>query len=262
MSNPLLSRIQVPGQSFVLPSRGLFYGAGVLDEAAKDGVVHVHPLTSYDEIVMRNADNLISGSAMYDVIRRRVPSILIPEQLFAKDMDFLFVCLRSVTYGNQMEIPFRHNCKEKPPEHKYEVELLELIRDTVRLDPTTASEVYKVTLPNGQVVSLHPVTFRDSLEFDSAMMKAIDDDSFDEEVLADLTLRHLSLSISQVDEVTDPALIYEWMQGISAGWRKLITDEIEKISGWGVRLKLETECKECGEHIDVDVWTHPANFFM
>ena len=40
-NNPLLQKIRLPGRIFQLPSRGLFYKNGELDESVKNGEIHV-----------------------------------------------------------------------------------------------------------------------------------------------------------------------------------------------------------------------------
>ena len=56
--NPLLERIKLPGDSFALPSGGLFYGEGVLDPSVSNAEIHVHPMTTLDEITMKSPDLL------------------------------------------------------------------------------------------------------------------------------------------------------------------------------------------------------------
>lgn len=42
--NPLLSRIQMPGETFALPSGGVFYTHGELDDSVVNAEVRVHPI--------------------------------------------------------------------------------------------------------------------------------------------------------------------------------------------------------------------------
>jgi len=46
--NPLLAAIKMPGRVFQLPSRGIFYKDGELDETCKNGEIHVQPLSALD----------------------------------------------------------------------------------------------------------------------------------------------------------------------------------------------------------------------
>ena len=100
------------GSTFQLPSRGLFYKKGELRDDVEMGEVHVHPMSAYDEILMKSPDQLYSGESVDKVFRRCIPQILNPSELISKDVDFLLVCLRQVTYGNDMEVTYTHSCED------------------------------------------------------------------------------------------------------------------------------------------------------
>ena len=55
-TNPLLSKVKLPGRVFQLPSLGAFYQNGELDPAVKDGELHIHPMTALTEINLKNPD--------------------------------------------------------------------------------------------------------------------------------------------------------------------------------------------------------------
>jgi len=87
--NPLLTRVEMPGSTFQLPSRGLFYDNGELRDDVEMGEVHVHPMSAFDEILMKTPDALFSGEAVHKVFLRCIPQVLQPVELLAKDVDFL-----------------------------------------------------------------------------------------------------------------------------------------------------------------------------
>ena len=89
-SNPLLERIRIPGETFTLPSQGIFYKNGELDDDSKNGEVYIYPMVTYDEIVLKTPDKLFSGEAITEVFQRCVPQIKKPMELLAKDVDFIF----------------------------------------------------------------------------------------------------------------------------------------------------------------------------
>lgn len=109
-NNPLLDKIKLPGRKFRLPSRGLFYTGGEIDENTVDGEVEVFSMTAIDEINLRTPDLLFSGEAIERVFTRCIPQIHKPLDLIGKDVDFLLSCLRVVSYGNEIEI--NHQCPE------------------------------------------------------------------------------------------------------------------------------------------------------
>ena len=56
--NPLLARVEMPGSTFQLPSRGLFYNNDELRGDVEMGEVHISPMSAYDEILMKSPDHL------------------------------------------------------------------------------------------------------------------------------------------------------------------------------------------------------------
>jgi len=254
--NPLLSRVQMPGSTFQLPSRGLFYNNGELRDDVEVGEVHVHPMSAFDEILMKSPDHLFSGEAVEKVFTRCIPQILKPTDLLAKDVDFLLVCLRQVTFGNELEIKYTHTCKDAKTQ-SYTVHLSDFLSSTKKLDPTTIGESYTVTLENGQVVKLHPSKFKDILE----MYQGTEGDITVEEELNLATLV-ISSVISSVDDVTDPTHIKEWVKQISAGLIHTLSDKIEKVSDFGTDFTFTTTCKDCGEKVEIQTPVNPISFFM
>ena len=65
--NPLLSKLNMPGATFKLPSCGLFYTSGEITPDVVDGEVHVQPMTGYDELLLKSPDMLFSGQGVNKV---------------------------------------------------------------------------------------------------------------------------------------------------------------------------------------------------
>ena len=108
--NPLLQKIRLPGRIFQLPSRGLFYNNGELENTVKDGEIHVHAMSAFAEIHMKNPDQLFSGQAVDTVFRECVRGVVEPTKLLAKDVDAILMFLRTVTYGPNYEFTAKHTC--------------------------------------------------------------------------------------------------------------------------------------------------------
>ena len=107
--NPLLKRKnKFPGETYRLPSKGLLYFNGELDEEVKDGEVIIYPMTTLDEIYMKTPDMLFQGTAIDTVFKRCIPQIKQPLNLLSNDVDYLLAALRKVSYGNHILI--NHNC--------------------------------------------------------------------------------------------------------------------------------------------------------
>lgn len=261
--NPLLSRIQIPGETFKLPSCGVFYNNGELSPRVKDAEVHVHPMTVLDEIVIKTPDMLFSGKAVHEVFKRCVPDIAKPEALLAKDVDFLLLCLRKVSYGDELELPHTHyQCSKRgdePKSHEYRLNVNHFIQSTKRLDPTTVKNTFRVVLPNEQVVNMQPVRFADFI----LLMQAQEQESTasPEEQVATL-VEALGNIILSVDEITNHDMILEWLRAIKPEYLNKLNEKLEETVQWGPDFKYTVECKDCGEALEVVAPLNPLAFFI
>lgn len=254
--NPLLARVEMPGSTFQLPSRGLFYQNGELREDVEMGEVHIGPMSAYDEILMKTPDQLFSGEAVTKVFGRCIQQVLKPKELLARDVDFLLVCLRQVTYGNELEINYTHSCDDAE-EQTYKILLTDFIGSTKKIDPTTIGSAYGVTMPNGQVVKLHPSKFKDVL----TMYQDTRYEITPEEEL-DMNVFIIRSVISSVDGITNERHIEEWIKTISAGWLEKLSNSIANTGDFGPDFSLKTKCKDCGKDIKIQTPVNPISFFM
>jgi len=260
--NPLLGRARMPGETFRLPSRGIFYKDGELDDQVVDGEVHVHPMTTHDEIIFKNVDKLYSGRATEDVFKRLVPHINKPLLLLAKDVDYLLIALRVITYGDEMEITYNHRCQgedgEDSKDQHYMVNIRQMMKQTKELDPTSI-ENFSVTLKNGQVVNMQPPRFIETIR----MYQATSNNNIDdEEMYIGLMLDNIAGMIVDVDGVTDIKHIRQWLDVITAGDINKLTEKVIEVSNWGTQHKSTVSCKECGKPVEVDIPLNPITFFI
>jgi hypothetical protein len=257
--NPLMEKLRIPGESFRLPSHGLFYSNSVMDESVRNGELELYPMTTIDEIVISTPDKLLSGKAISEVFAHCIPQITNTHAVLAKDVDFLLVCLRMVSFGQFMDVLYTHNC-DKAREHTYSVDLQEIIRHTKSIDPTTINQEYTCTLSNGQVVSLKPMTYGDIIDIyqSTVAMKTNEMESKDTETLIINTLISV---ISNVDGITSREHIREWATKLSLGHKKKIQEGIQAVSEWGIDMVSHQKCKDCGESVELRVSANPVSFF-
>ncbi|MGZ8924647.1 MAG: T4 family baseplate hub assembly chaperone [Nitrososphaeraceae archaeon] len=260
VQNPLLLRIKLPGETFRLPSQGLFYTNGELDSFVKNGEVEIYPMTAIDEIIISTPDKLLSGKAIEEVLSHCVPEITNARQMLAKDVDFLMVCLRRVSFGQFMEVNYTHNC-EHATEHVYSVDLQQMIRNTKAIDPTTLKDEYVCELDNGQVVRLKPMTYGDIIDLyqDTMILKV---DVTDEKSAEKLIINTMASVIKDVDGITDQEQIKEWLGKIKLGWKSKIQEAIQSATEWGIDMKSIQKCPDCGEVVELKISANPVNFFI
>lgn len=255
--NPLLERIRMPGETFRLPSGALFYptDSKILDSSVTDGEVHVHPMTALDEIALKTPDLLFSGQAVIQVFGRCIPQVLDATQLLAKDVDFLLVCLRKVSYGADMELQYTHTC-ENAKSHSYVASVDGFIKKTKRIDPSRVTSDFSVSLTNQQVVKMAPLNFGSFVE----LMQTNEQDLEPHE-LATRLYNSVSKLVASVDGVDDRSHIIEWLSKIPPLLMKQLTESIEKTTEWGPDFSLKIKCKDCGKEESVQAPLNPLAFF-
>lgn len=258
--NPLLARIQLPGEHFKLPSGGLFYTDGELSVNVKDAEVQVHPMTVLDEIMIKTPDMLFSGKAVQEVFGRCIPDVIKPNQLLAKDVDFLLLCLRKVSYGNSLEMEDVHfGCPavEDPSTHSYVVDVSSFIKNSKSMDPTTAKQHFFIELPNQQKINMTPIRFAD---FVTLMQVQDQDERTPEEQVKELC-RTLANIIVNVDEITDKQMIIEWLSVLKPEYLKLLHERLEDTIQWGPDFLYKYTCKDCEQVLEVIAPLNPLAFF-
>lgn len=256
--NPLLERARIPGETFTLPSLGLFYNNNEISDDVENGEIYIQPMVTLDEIILKSPDKLYSGAAIDEVFKRCIPQINKPMQLLAKDVDFILTALRKISFGNTSEIEFLHDC-ENAKTHNYSLDMNQFIHNTIKMDPTNATHEYTKTLNNGQILKLSPPRFLPALKIYQA---ALDDTTLNEEQLAKDILSSIASMIDRVDEITDKKMIVEWLEILNPISILEIKDIIDGIADWGTDFKTTITCKDCGEEIDITSEINPISFFF
>lgn len=260
-TNPLLDDLRLPGTTIRLPSRGLFYKNGELHPAVTDGEIYIHPMTVVDEITMKSIDKLFSGDAVTEVLLRCAPQILKPRQLLSKDIDFLLIQLRKVSYGDSIEIKYTHDCAPDPKSHSYIILCSSMKSKDV--DPSKFIANSSVTLPNGQVVSMTTPRFDDLIKIIQANNEdlTVEQRTKREVDVISSVVNGVTVTSNSTITVSDKHRIVEWVRVIPREWVAMITEKISALSEWGVEPTMTIKCKDCGADIVIPVPTNPLSFF-
>lgn len=255
--NPLLDRVMIPGETFTLPSGAIFYNNGELSEDVTNGEITVNPMTALDEIVIKTPDLLFSGKAVEQIFKRCIPQVREPLQLLAKDVDFLLICLRKVSFGDSVEVTETHTCNNAK-EHSYKLSVDYFIKKTKRIDPTTITSKYNIKLDNGQNVTLTPIKFKDYVD----LMQQFDNENSTPDQIRDATIKTLCNTITSVDEIDDKKMIREWLNKIPASYIRQISDSIYETTDWGPTYEQPVICEDCGEEFTATAPLNPIAFFI
>lgn len=268
-NNPLLQRLsKIPGTTVALPSRGLFYTNGELDDECVDGEVTILPMTTADEIMMRSPDMLFQGTAIDSVVKRCCPQIKKPLELLMGDIDYLLTELRRISYGSQIPITFECECAETDEEkekrrasgdNEYLIPIQHFIQNKKDLTPKDFNKNFKVTLSNGQKVVLQPARFSDYLK----LQQFNDPESFkDSAFLKEFVANNFTSLTKSVDEIEDKELIKEWYMELPRLEAEKIKKKIDSNDDWGIEFKYTVKCKHCNQDKDISTQLNPVYFFM
>lgn len=258
----LLDKVRrIPAEKFRLPSNGFQYPEDMFINVDV-GEIEVFPISSYDEILLKTPELLLSGQGIYEVFERKVPCIRYPKLLASKDVDFILTCLRKVTYGDTVTIDFTHDC-ENAKKHSYNIHLSEYIGRTKHLDPIQCAQLFSFTMPNDQVVVLNNIKFSDVIKLTQTSMKMENDENLNIKDIEESSIETLCAMIRSVDGVEDVEDIKEWLREIPAPYVTTIQTHIQQTaSNWGIEFVTTVKCKDCGEDIDLSPSINPVGFFM
>ena len=257
--NPLMQRVRIPGETFTLPSGGNFYTDGELSPEIENGEIHVHPMTAIDELVMKSLDKVFSGEAVKEVFERCIPGVLKPGQLSAKDVDFLLIALRKVSYGPDIDVTYTHDC-ENAEEHSYPVSLVTYIHNAQKVNPTTIKTTFSYKTESGQIVNFIPARYKDIVKLYQLQYADSNKERTTEEELRS-TLTAVCAMIRDVDGIIDREQIIEWLTSLPILWLKEICDAASNTTNWGVKFEVDLVCKDCGKKISVPTPLNPISFF-
>lgn len=257
--NPLLSRINhMPGETVRLPSLGKFYKNGELTEDSFDGEILLKPMTMTDEIMMKSADMLFQGTAIERVLQRCSPNIKSPLDLLSTDVDYLLTQLRRISYGPNVEIPFV--CAADGCGHEQEViiPLEYFISSSKEIDNEDFERKFTVkTVSDNRTVHLKPITFRDWIRINQTNVESLADPTALEEYVLD---SYTSIILS-VDDISDRAMIKEWLGVLPRKDSKKIIDSIKNLQDWGPTFKYKAKCSKCKHVNELTTELNPTAFF-
>jgi hypothetical protein len=268
ITNPLLERLnKIPGITIRLPSRGLFYHNGELDDECVDGEVMCYPMTTTDELFMRSTDMIFQGTAIDNVIKRCIPQIKKPLELLVGDIDYILTQLRKISYGAQIPITYECECAKTPEEQKkrqeagtneYLIPVEDLIQSAKDLDAKDFNKNFKIVLGTGQHVTLQPMRFSDFIKINQ-MDNITENDDIDK-IKNYVSVNFTSITQS-VDGIEDKDMIKEWYSVLPRSETEKIKHKLENMGNWGIDFKYKIKCRHCKKEKTVITQLNPIYFF-
>ena len=275
-NNPLKSYFRKPGIWVKLPSQGHFYKIAVKD-LNDMGEIPVYPMTAKDELLLKNADALLNGNAITELIKSCAPAINDPENMPSIDLDVVLLAIRRATYGSTMDIAVTHDCKENAT-NEVSINLDGLI-GTIK----TIDSVEPVTLSTDIKVFIKPITVKQLLNLNWVQYEQVrniqlaEQDNVDEKTRVDmlqksyyeLTNQNIKIVSECIDtvvlpdgiSVSDPVNIKEWATDLSKQDFKLIETAIMTVGNKGVDKTFKVQCRHCDQEFESNVDLNPTTFF-
>lgn len=274
--NPLKSYVRTPKLQVLLPSRGKW---GDAETASKiTGEIPVYPMTSKDEVMIKNPDALLNGESVASVLKS-CTGIENVYDLTNNDVEFLLVAIRYATSGNEMEIDAV--CPNDQHVNRVAVDLERILDSVEEMDKT-----YQTKLENGLKVNLRPMSFKNAQRLslnafqEATTLQTINDAKLPQterikvfnksfEAIADLAVETMidaivSVVVPEGDEektVTDKKFIGEWVKGMSSAEAKKIQEKLDEMNREGFDHSYNVVCEECGTKFKTSVEFNVSNFF-
>jgi len=274
--NPLKAYFRKPGLWIKLPSRGKGY-AQKPAELNDMGEIPVYPLTAKDELMLKNADALLNGNAIAELIKSCAPCIKDPENMPSADLDAILVAVKRCTYGEKLDVSTTCDCGEAV-KNDVSVDLNSLIASIKTLD-----DVPPVEHDSGVKVYVKPVTVKHLLDLNwvqyeqirniqiaeqrnASEKEKVDILSKSYQALTDQSIKVVADSIETVllpdgTVVSDSKMIEEWVRDLSRPEYKKLEENIMATNNYGVKKDFDVQCQKCGKIYKSSLDLNPTTFF-
>lgn len=279
--NPLSAYFRAPKLYTKLPSGGQFYADGIIDAEAKNEELAIYPMTTKDELLLKNPDALLNGEAVSSLIKSCVPQIKQPKKLYSADVDALLIAIRGASSGDDVDVA------AKCPKCETTTDITVSVEQSL-LTMEELNEEYSLSLTNGLLIKALPFDYSSTIKAGVASFQStrsmqsiseMKDDlerlkAFNESfvTLADLNFELLIESLSSITyqneegediSVTDKVTIREFLENTDNKTGKEIEDLVNGINTKGVKQDVFVTCsnEECGEEFTAPINFDPVNFF-
>lgn len=265
--NPLTAGFKkIPGLSVLLPTKAILYNSEQVKESVlRSGEIHIHPMSAKDELILKSPDLLLNGEAFRMVVRRCIPEILEPLDLYQPDVDAVMIGLRIVTYGEELAMrvdnPFYDREKEgSQRELDYSINLKPVLSQSKFAKD---KKEFMTVLENKQVVTMAPIRFREGIEIIQADLNELNIENKEEifekrlQIFEDTMLA----MILEVDGITDKKQLKEWLGGMPVSMFKAISEKVDFLASLGPNLITKIKDPITNETWEVSLPINPADFF-
>ena len=273
--NPLKQYFRKPGIWIKLPSQGNFYKDKPAD-LNEMGEIAIYPLTAKDELMLKNADALLNGSAIAQMINSCAPTIADPMSMPAIDLDAILVAIKRCTYGETQDVTC--TCPQCETANEVSLNLNQIIssiKSVEKLEPVvfdSGISVYIKPVTVHNLLSLNWVQFEQVRNIQIAEQNNIDETTkvnLMQRSFQVLTEKNIEIVSSCIDTVllpdgvavTDQQDIKDWINDLSKPDFAKIEDSIMITSNMGINKEFSVSCKNCNTEFKSNLDLNPTTFF-
>jgi hypothetical protein len=273
-SNPLKAYFRKPGIYIKLPSQGKFYDVKPAD-LNEMGEIPVYPLTAKDELLLKNADSLLNGNALTQLINSCAPSIVDPVNMPSIDLDAILVAIKRCTYGEKLDVTTQCECEAV---NEVSVDLNQLIAGISVLEENPPIEH-----ESGIKIFTKPITVKHLLSLNWVQYEQIrtlqlaEQQNMPEKEKMDLltksyetlTTESINVVSSSIDTVllpdgsvvSDKKMIEEWVRDLSKPEYTKLETAIMDTNKKGVSKEFNVQCQKCSTVYKSSLDLNPTTFF-
>jgi len=266
---------RAPGLTIGLPTKGKYLPPQSIT-VNQEGGINVYPMRMADEMMLKNPDALMNGSAIQALFESCVPDIKTPALISAPDIDVLLLAIRVATYGRIMELETTcPNCEKDLAFDCNLPNMLSSIRDcsednilrlsddlTVEVRPLNVADISFLNRKifdeerRLQQIDLSPDLTEDQrTQQRNALFKRMS--SLQSDMLA-----HTIVSINTPEGVvTDSAEMIDFIANAPAPWLKIIDTKQKSLSEGGMEKTVAAHCSYCEHDWRTMVDFDPTSFF-
>jgi len=272
--NPLKQFFRKPGIWIKLPSQGKYYEVKPAD-LNDMGEIPVYPLTAKDELLLKNADSLLNGNAITQLVNSCAPSIVDPVNMPSIDLDAILVAVKRCTYGDKIDVHTKCECDTT---NDVSVDLNYLIGNITVLD-----EMPPIEHESGVKIFTRPITVDHLLKLNWVQYEQIrnlqvaEQQNLSEKEKMDLlsksydalTTESINVVSSSIDTVLlpdgtvvkDKAMIEEWVKDLSKPEYSKLEGAIMNTNTKGVSKEFSVQCQKCSTVYKSTLDLNPTTFF-
>lgn len=266
---------RLPGLTVFLPTKGKYLPANSIRLNAEGGI-NVFPMVMADEMMLKNPDALMSGSAVQSLFESCVPDIGNPAEISSPDIDVLLLAIRVATYGRIMEL--ETTCPSCERDLTFDCDLpamLQNVKDcsfenVIRLSEDIIVEVRPYNVSDLSFMSRRIFEEERRLQQIEATEELTPEQR---QVQRNLLFKRMSALQSEmlantIMGVTTPDGIVqgreameEFLANVPSPWVKKIDAAQKEINLGGLDKSIEAKCEHCAHEWRTAVDFDPTSFF-